>query len=443
MYKRDIFEAAEKGTVEDVRYFLDELGIDVNAGSKAVWEPPRMKGASRYREYSYVVCCVDFTPLHVAVSSNPNIDVIKYLISRDANVNAKNKDNINNNKADEWTPLHMAAINNPNAEIIAYLLSQGADIKTRNTYGSTLLHVTVHYNNSIRVIEYLISQGLDVNGYNHNSMTPLHYAAFYNPDVEILKYLISQGSNVYTNRWNETLLHLAAFSNPNVEIIKYLVSQGFDVNAESQYGETPLDLAEKNSNREIRSYLESLRADDTETQSSYDYIDEFHEGLARVRKGLKWGYIDETGNIVIPLIYKIAYNFENDVAIVSKTIVTSVYNYSHGYINREGKSLTSFVYETFELNNCREGLISMEKGRKYGFIDTNGEEVIPFIYDGASAFHEGLVSVLKDDKWSFIDKTSNEVIPFIYDEASEFHEGLAKVEKDGRLGYIDKTGRWR
>lgn len=454
----DIFKAAIKGTIDDVKYFIDELGIDVNAGNKEVWEPPRMTGASTYSNYhrcGYDVCCVDFSPLHMAVAHN-NIDIIKYLISIGANVNARNRGVIENEYygskgSDGWTPLHMAAINNHNTEVIEYLISQGADIKTRNTYGATLLHVAAHYNNSIEVLKYLISQGLDVDATNSNCMTPLHYAAFYNHDIEILKYLISQDSSV-KNRWNETLLHMAAFSNPNVEIVKYLVSQGFDVKAESNYGDTPLDLSRKNPNDEIMSYLESLQTD--EIESAYDYVGEFHEGLARVRKGMKWGYIDKTENIVIPLIYKIAYNFENGVAIVSKTIVDHGYNYSHGYINRNGHVLTDFVYEEFELSCC-EGLIRMSEmnyrshKQFWGFIDTNGEKVIPFIYDSVSDFHEGLASVIKEGKIGFIDKMGNEVIPFMYDGAFEFqyhnqrfdfHEGMVRVIKDGKWGFIDKNG---
>jgi len=354
---KDIFEAAERGVVDDVRYFIDELGIDVNVGVEEFqffnWKPPRMKGPSKTY---YRIHFENFTPLHIAVASNPNVDVIKYLISQGANVNARNKYSYSNryfeDRSDGWTPLHMAAINNSDAEVFEYLISHGADIKTRNTYGSTLLHVAAHYNNSIEVIEYLISQGLDVNEYNSNSMTPLHYAAFYNPDIEVLKYLISQSAEKVLNRWNETLLHMAAFGNPNVEVIKYLISKGFDVNAESKYGETPLDLAEKNPNYEIwiyiKNYLDSQCFEDKEDKIKFDYIGEFHEGLARVRKGSKWGYIDKSENIIIPLEYKIAYNFSNGVALVSKTIVEHGYNYSHGYINRKGKVLTPFIYETFE-----------------------------------------------------------------------------------------------
>ena len=43
----------------------------------------------------------------------------------------------------------------------------------------------------------------------------------------------------------------------------------------------------------------------------YDYVGEFHEGLARVRKSSKWGYINEDGEEIIPLIYDYAHDFHN------------------------------------------------------------------------------------------------------------------------------------
>lgn len=50
--------------------------------------------------------------------------------------------------------------------------------------------------------------------------------------------------------------------------------------------------------------------------SEYDFVGDFSEGLARVRKADKWGYIDEEGNEVIPLIYDYAHDFHNGTTSV-------------------------------------------------------------------------------------------------------------------------------
>ena len=52
----------------------------------------------------------------------------------------------------------------------------------------------------------------------------------------------------------------------------------------------------------------------------------------------------------------------------------------------------------------------------------------------------GLYSFKKDGKYGFINKQGQEVIPFIYNEAWYFSEGFALVEKDGKWFYINKQG---
>lgn len=50
--------------------------------------------------------------------------------------------------------------------------------------------------------------------------------------------------------------------------------------------------------------------------SKYDFVGDFSEGLARVRRGSKWGYINEAGEEVIPLIYDYAHDFHNGTTSV-------------------------------------------------------------------------------------------------------------------------------
>ena len=80
---------------------------------------------------------------------------------------------------------------------------------------------------------------------------------------------------------------------------------------------------------------------------------------------------------------------------------------------------------------------------KYGFSDReNSELLIPVIYDYAGSFSEGLASVNKDGKWGYIDKSGKAVIPIIYDNTCSFSfgEGLVSVNKDGKWGYIRQVG---
>ena len=82
----------------------------------------------------------------------------------------------------------------------------------------------------------------------------------------------------------------------------------------------------------------------------------------------------------------------------------------------------------------------VDKNGKWGFVDKNGNEVIPCKYDGAWYFSEGFALVQMNDKWGFIDKNGNEVIPCKYDDAGGFSEGFALVQMNGKWGFVDKNG---
>jgi ankyrin repeat protein len=78
----DIFAAAKEGTVEDVRYFVEEKGTSVYA-----------KDANGR------------IPLHHATKSNSNVGILEYLVSQGADVKVK----LNRSE----TLLHTAAMTYP------------------------------------------------------------------------------------------------------------------------------------------------------------------------------------------------------------------------------------------------------------------------------------------------------------------------------------------
>jgi ankyrin repeat protein len=117
----DIFEAARSGTADDVRYFIEEKGVDVNANRES-----------------------EGTPLHIAAYYG-NVEAAQYLISKKANVRAKyNKQDLNG-----ITPLHEAAFNNGDEkmnkgklEVAKLLVSAGANVHAKVTYWSQVSYST-------------------------------------------------------------------------------------------------------------------------------------------------------------------------------------------------------------------------------------------------------------------------------------------------------------
>ena len=166
---------------------------------------------------------------------------------------------------------------------------------------------------------------------------------------------------------------------------------------------------------------------------SYDYTGVFSEDLAKVKKDDKWGFIDKTGRLAIPLEYDYADKFFEGLAFVIK-------DDKWGFIDRTGKLAIPLEYDYAGVFS--EGLAKVKKDGKYGYIDKTGRFAIPLKleYDYADNFFESLAVVIKDDKYGYIDKTGRLAIPLEYDYADKFFEGLAKIKKDDKYGYIDKTG---
>lgn len=87
----------------------------------------------------------------------------------------------------------------------------------------------------------------------------------------------------------------------------------------------------------------------------------------------------------------------------------------------------------------------------YGYVDMNGDIVIPYQFDYAYPFVHGRARVFSgklsnygspsEGVYGYIDETGKTVIPLRYDNAENFNqEGYAIVAKNGKYGLIDTDG---
>lgn len=96
--------------------------------------------------------------------------------------------------------------------------------------------------------------------------------------------------------------------------------------------------------------------------------------------------------------------------------------------------------------NFHDGLAEVQLNDKYGYVNTEGVEVVPPKYDYIYAFTDGLAKVSLDDKYGFIDKNGKEIVEPKYSRAYNFEtNGLAEVSVNVggslREGMIDRTGK--
>ena len=168
--------------------------------------------------------------------------------------------------------------------------------------------------------------------------------------------------------------------------------------------------------------------------------------------GKKFGLYDTKGNEILPVIYSFIHIFENGLVFVEKSSKCALIGVpSETAKEPEKKSKVKKVKAPLkysEIGTFSEGLVSV-KGKYYGFIDKDGNEVLTtdYVYggkggfDAADMFVDGK-AIVRKGSYGFIDKDGNVVIPCNYREAYRFRDGVARVcsVKEKMYGFINKEG---
>lgn len=110
-----------------------------------------------------------------------------------------------------------------------------------------------------------------------------------------------------------------------------------------------------------------------------------------------------------------------------------------GFVDTSGKEVIPFIYDKADCFYM--GYAGVSRNGKMGLIDLSGKEIVPFLYDNELMFFEdGMALVIKDNLYGFVDTTGKVAIPLIYEDAEDFKSGKAKVMKDGEWIFINKKG---
>lgn len=148
--------------------------------------------------------------------------------------------------------------------------------------------------------------------------------------------------------------------------------------------------------------------------------------------------------------------YDNRALVSMKKDENPFSSFLHGYIDADGNEVIPCKYYT--ANRFSEGLACVRRDGHNCVIDPNDNIVLHLKDYEVSAvnayFSNGLLLVRnpKTDKWGYIDKKGKEVIPCVYESACNFSEGLALVFKENTKSknisnhhadscYIDTNGK--
>ncbi len=167
--------------------------------------------------------------------------------------------------------------------------------------------------------------------------------------------------------------------------------------------------------------------------------------LFPVEKDDKWGFIDRTGKIVVPLQFASANDFHEGLALVTA-------NGKKLFIDAAGRVVITPQFDI--IHDFSEGLAAVNVGEKripnlglisnpgkWGYIDKAGKLVLPLKFTHAEDFSEGMAAVTDGDRGGFIDHQGKFVFDVPLDVTLGFHEGVVGVLWKGNLTYLDRSGK--
>lgn len=165
--------------------------------------------------------------------------------------------------------------------------------------------------------------------------------------------------------------------------------------------------------------------------------DNFYNGMAIVKAGEKYGYIDDTGAIVINPQYDSCMPVVNDLCIVTS------YDKS-GVVDKNNNVIIPLEYDAvtiFEDQNC----FLCQKGTSYFYIDNTGKTLISLDNVGIGDIHKSpkgktIITIFDSLKMGYINLTSRKTVDPCFDSIGVYEDGdktLGAFTKGTVNGYID------
>lgn len=161
-------------------------------------------------------------------------------------------------------------------------------------------------------------------------------------------------------------------------------------------------------------------------------------GLISACDGGKYGYLGTDGT------KKTEFQWDGLTAVNGSGFAKSGEKWA--LINSSAEPVTDFIYDGVITDDYgaafRQGRAFVNSGNGWILLNEKNEKIGENVFDDAKAFSGGgMAAVCKGGKWGFVDTDGNLVIDYLYDDARSFSNGYAAVSGNGAWGYIDETNQ--
>lgn len=173
----------------------------------------------------------------------------------------------------------------------------------------------------------------------------------------------------------------------------------------------------------------------------FDYVTDFSGGYARYRTGSKWGLVGTDGQAVTDAAYDGIEPIAGGFHIVrtdteDNDTVTSVYN----YLKEDGTALSDSGWD--EVTNFNEGMAAVRTGSEWSFITEDGQPLTDDTYSYASPFLNSQSRVRRaDGTWNIIGADGQAVSDEGFKRVGCMVGGYTRVYSlDGYANFVDGDG---
>lgn len=174
------------------------------------------------------------------------------------------------------------------------------------------------------------------------------------------------------------------------------------------------------------------------TESQFEDGHAFYKGTASVKQNGKWGFIDKSGNFVIPAKYEQTYrSFHEDMLAVKE-------EGKWGFIDRSARWVIEPKFENGGL--FEYGRAFIEENKKAGMIDKEGNWVVEPKFESVALFmDQPITSARENGNTGLINTDGQWVLEPRFDDLTAVcyaNHAISPAKKDGKYGLIDKQGNW-
>lgn len=165
-------------------------------------------------------------------------------------------------------------------------------------------------------------------------------------------------------------------------------------------------------------------------------------GLARASDNRNlWGFVNDRGEWVIKPTFTSCTNFDRNNLSKVSVIIKGV-GIRYGFIDRSGKMVIAAQYPS--LGSFQGGYaIAQARNGLFGMIDTKGTWVINPTFEALNNFQQGLAKAQKKNKVGLIDLSGEWIIPPMFEDIKMQGKNSALVKKNGLWGVVHFTRTYK